>query len=106
MGDRVGVTIGGVRRELAATRPGSANGKLKVPLVVLRPDALEIVDDDQQAWRGEVVNRRFTGGSAVYRVRTSDNVELEVASSRMNLREGDPAGVAVIREPVPVVNAE
>jgi iron(III) transport system ATP-binding protein len=106
MGDRVGVTIGGVRRELAATRPGSANGKLKAPLVVLRPDALEIVDDDQQAWRGEVVNRRFTGGSAVYRVRTSDNVELEVASSRMNLREGDPAGVAVIREPVPVVNAE
>jgi len=106
MGDRVGVTIGGVRRELAATRPGSANGKLKVPLVVLRPDALEIVDDDQQAWRGEVVNRRFTGGSAVYRVRTSDNVELEVASSRMNLREGDPAGVAVIREPVPVVNEE
>ena len=106
MGDRVGVTIGGVRRELAATRPEAANGKFNAPLVVLRPDALEIVDDSQQGWRGEVVNRRFTGGSAVYRVRTADNVEIEVASSRMDLREGDSAAVSVIREPVPVVNEE
>ncbi len=106
MGDRVGVTIGGVRRDLAATRPASMNGKITSPLVVLRPDALEIVSDDAQAWKGEVINRRFTGGSAVYRVRTAENVELEVASSRMDLREGDTAAVAVIREPVPVVSSE
>ena len=106
IGDRVGVTIGGVRRELAATRPDGMKGKITSPLVVLRPDALEIVSDDPQAWKGEVINRRFTGGSAVYRVKTADNVELEVASSRMDLREGDSAGVGVIREPVPVVSKE
>lgn len=106
IGDRVGVTIGGVRRELAATRPQAMNGKMNSPLVVLRPDALEIVNDDAQAWKGQVVNRRFTGGSAVYRIRTDDDVELEVASSRMDLREGDSAQVGVIREPVPVVNKE
>jgi hypothetical protein len=73
---------------------------------VLRPDALEISGDDPAAWRGEVVNRRFAGGSAVYRVKTRDDVELEVASSNMKLREGDMTGVIVIREPVPVVKAE
>jgi putative spermidine/putrescine transport system ATP-binding protein len=106
LGDRVGVTIGGVRRELAATRPDGMNGRITSSLVVLRPDALEIVGDDPQAWKGEVINRRFTGGSAVYRVKTADNVELEVASSRMDLREGDSAAVGVIREPVPVVSRE
>jgi ABC-type Fe3+/spermidine/putrescine transport system ATPase subunit len=107
LGDRVGVTIGGVRRELSATRPSGANGKLNSPLVVLRPDALEIVgNDDTSAWKGKVANRRFTGGSAVYRVVTSDDVALEVASSKMDLREGDTASVTVIREPVPVVSKE
>jgi ABC-type Fe3+/spermidine/putrescine transport system ATPase subunit len=107
LGDRAAVTIGGVRRELSATRPSTAIGKLESPLVVLRPDALEIVGgDDAGGWKGKVVNRRFTGGSAVYRIRTSDDVELEVASSKMNLREGDTASVGVIREPVPVVSKE
>jgi ABC-type Fe3+/spermidine/putrescine transport system ATPase subunit len=105
LGDRVAVTIGGVRRELAATRPDGANGKLKDPRVVLRPDALEI-SDDASAWRGEVVNRRFTGGSAVYRIKSADGVELEVASGNMSLREGDTAGVRVSREPVPAVSGE
>jgi ABC-type Fe3+/spermidine/putrescine transport system ATPase subunit len=104
LGDRIAVTIGGVRRELASTRPSDA--RITSPLAVLRPDALEIAQDEQSAWRGQVTNRRFTGGSAVYKVRTSDNVELEVASSNMNLREGDLAGVIVSREPVPVVSAE
>ena len=103
IGDRVAVTIGGIRRELGATTP---NGAIESPLVVLQPDALEIAADDAEAWRGEVINRRFTGGSAVYRIKTADQVELEVASSRMDLREGDTAAVTVIREPVPVVNKE
>ena len=106
MGERVAVTIGGVRRELAATHPGGGNGAIKNPLVVLRPDALEIAPDDATAWRGEVVNRRFTGGSAVYRVRTADEVEIEVESSNMRMREGDTTGVIVAREPVPVVSGE
>ena len=103
LGDRVAVTIGGVRRELSATRPAGVEGKLNDPRVVLRPDALEITDD-AGSWRGEVVNRRFTGGSAVYRIKSADGVELEVASGNMSLREGDTAGVHVMREPVPVVS--
>jgi iron(III) transport system ATP-binding protein len=107
VGDRVAVNIGGVRRELAATLPNGMSGTLTSPLVVLRPDALEIAaTDDAEAWRGEVINRRFTGGSAVYRIRTAARVELEVASSRMDLREGDSTAVTVSREPVPVVNKE
>ena len=104
LGDRVAVTIGGVRRELSSTRP--SNERITSPLAVLRPDALEIASGDADAWRGQVTNRRFTGGSAVYKVRTADNVELEVASSNMNLREGEVAGVIVSREPVPVVSGE
>ncbi|HZI99385.1 MAG TPA: ABC transporter ATP-binding protein [Gemmatimonadaceae bacterium] len=103
LGDRVAVTINGVRRELSATRP---DGKIESPRVVLRPNALEIAPDNSDGWRGQVVNRRFTGGSAVYRVKTSDGLELEVESSNMKLREGDTTGVVVAREPVPVVSAE
>lgn len=103
LGDRVAVTIGGVRRELSATRP---DGRIEEPHVVLRPNALEIAPDNSDGWRGEVVNRRFTGGSAVYRVRMSDGIELEVESANMKLREGDHTGVIVQREPVPVVSAE
>ena len=103
LGERAAVTIGGIRRELSTTRP---DGAMRSPLVVLRPDALEITGDDTSAWRGEVINRRFTGGSAVYRVRTSDGVELEVSSSDMRLREGDTTGVTVAREPVPMVSDE
>ena len=105
IGDKAAVTLGGVRRELAATRTGG-DGAMKSPLVVLRPDALDISNDEAGGWRGEVVNRRFTGGTAVYRVKTQDGVELEVASSEMRLREGDRAGVAVVKEPVPLVEAE
>lgn len=103
LGDRVAVTIGGVRRELSATRP---DGRIESPRVVLRPNSLEIAPDNSDGWRGEVVNRRFTGGSAVYRVKASDGVELEIESSNMKLREGDTTGVIVAREPVPVVNGE
>jgi len=83
-GDRTVVTIGGVRRELATTGEGN--------LVVLRPDALEI-SDERSAWRGKVTNRRFVGGSVVYRIKTADAIELEVASNNMGLREGDATGV-------------
>ena len=103
LGDRVAVTIGGVRRELNATRPAGAT--IKSARVVLRPDALDISRDDS-GWKGQVVNRRFTGGSAVYQIRAADDVVLEVSTSRMDLREGDSTGVVVAREPVPVVSGE
>jgi len=102
LGGRAAVTVGGVRREFATTRP--ASGQMRSPMAVLRPDALEISADNDGSWRGEVVNRRFTGGTAVYRVRAADNVVLEVSSDRMDLREGDVTGVLIKREPVPVVS--
>lgn len=104
LGGKVAVTIGGVRRELSTTSPG--NAPVRSPMVVLRPDALEISASGEGAWRGEVVNRRFTGGTAVYRIRTADGVVLEVSSQQMGLREGDTTGVIVRREPVPLVSGE
>jgi len=101
LGERVAVTIGGSRKEFSLTRPGN-NGRLDPAMVVLRPDALEISTDDE-SWRGEVVNRRFTGGSAVYRISMTGDVVVEVASSEMGLREGDVTGIKVIREPLPIV---
>ena len=104
LGDRVGVTIAGQRREFGSTKPNGSTGKLNSPHVVLRPDALEIArDGDDSAWRGEVVNRRFAGGSAVYRVKVQDGTVLEVESGEMGLREGDTTGVRVAREPLPMV---
>lgn len=107
LGDRVGVAVAGERREFAATKPNGHTGKLASPHVVLRPDALEIAQEsDSTAWRGEVLNRRFTGGSAVYRVKVADGTVLEVESTVMGLREGDTAGVRVSREPLPLVAGE
>ncbi len=107
LGDKVGVTIGGTRQEFLATRPVSSARKLSAARVVLRPDALEISTNGvDAAWNGKVVNRRFTGGSAVYKVRVADGTELEVESGQMGLREGDLAGVRVAREPLPMVSGE
>ena len=105
LGDKVAVTVDGVRRELNATKP-AGTGAMRSPLVVLRPDALGISGDEGDGWRGEVINRRFTGGNAVYRLRTADGVELEVTSTEMRIREGDRATVTVVKEPVPIVEAE
>jgi len=103
-GERVGVSVGGLRMEFAATRPPAGSGRSGKTLVVLRPDALDLTPaGEENAWHGEVVNRRFTGGSAVYKVKLSDNITVEVASQNMQLREGDAAGVKVVREPLPVV---
>jgi ABC-type Fe3+/spermidine/putrescine transport system ATPase subunit len=107
LGDKVAVTIAGERREFRATRPFANGQLLNSPRVVLRPDALEIArDGDESAWKGEVVNRRFTGGSAVYQVRVADGTVLEVESGEMRLREGNTAGVRVAREPLPLVSGE
>ncbi|MEP6507530.1 MAG: ABC transporter ATP-binding protein [Gemmatimonadales bacterium] len=107
LGDRVAVTIGGQRREFSSSKPNGHVGKFNSPRVVLRPDALEIAKDgDDSAWRGEVINRRFTGGSAVYRVKMTDGIVLEVESGVMGLREGDITGVRVAREPLPLVAEE
>jgi ABC-type Fe3+/spermidine/putrescine transport system ATPase subunit len=106
-GDRAAVTIGGVRRELSVTRPANVKSTGAALRVVLRPDALDLLPPDAEAaWTGEVVNRRFAGGDAVYRVKMADNVVMEVESRKMDAREGERVGVGVSREPVPVVEAE
>lgn len=104
LGERVAVTVGGRRMEFAATRSHGSNGQRGRPLVVFRPDALDLdSSENHDTWRGQVVNRRFTGGSAIYKVKLADDVTVEVASPKMGLREGDTTGVRVIREPLPVV---
>ncbi len=96
--------MAGLRRELTSTSPNGA--AVKSPKVVLRPDSLEIASNDGEVWKGKVISRRFTGGSAVYRVQASDDVVLEVNSQKIDIREGETAGVIVKREPVPVVSGD
>jgi len=106
-GDRMALTIGGVRREFAVTRPPSATATGKPMLVVLRPDALELLPADTSgAWLGGVLTRRFAGGTSVYRVKMAGDITMEVESSKMKVREGDRVGVGISREPLPLVEAE
>jgi putative spermidine/putrescine transport system ATP-binding protein len=103
-GDRVAVTIGGIRREYSATSPPGTRAVTGAWRVILRPDALDLLPAGADGgWTGEVANRRFAGGSAVYRVKMADNVVMEVESRRMDAREGERIGVGVSREPLPVV---
>jgi putative spermidine/putrescine transport system ATP-binding protein len=105
-GDRMAITIGGVRREFSVTRPG-ASSSANAWRAVLRPDALDLVAADTAgAWPGEVLTRRFAGGYAVYRVKLAGDTVMEVESNRMDVREGDRIGVVISREPVPTVTAD
>ena len=102
-GARMALTIGGVRREFTVTRPQAA-GAGKPMLVVLRPDALELLPADTAgAWLGEVLTRRFAGGTSVYRVKMAGDITMEVESSKMKVRESDRVGVGISREPLPLV---
>ena len=105
-GNRMALAIGGVRREFTVTRPPNATDTGRPMLVVLRPDALELLPPDASgAWTGEVMSRRFAGGSSVYRVKMPGDVTMEVESSMMGVREGDRVGVGISREPLPLVEA-
>jgi len=106
-GDRVAVTIGGVKREYAVTRPPNVKSTGRALRVVLRPDALDLLPPDADGeWAGEVTSRRFAGGNAVYRVKMADNVVMEVESRVMDVREGERVGVGISREPLPAVEVE
>ncbi|HUQ21310.1 MAG TPA: ABC transporter ATP-binding protein [Gemmatimonadaceae bacterium] len=101
--DRAAIVIGGVRKEFAVTRAPGSEAAREVK-AVLRPDALDLVAPDTDgAWPGEVLTRRFAGGFAVYRVKLTGDVVMEVESSRMEVREGDRMSVIISREPVPTV---
>lgn len=103
-GERMALTIGGLRREFTVTRAPGVISTGRAMKVVLRPDSLELVSPDSgEAWVGDVVTRRFAGGNAVYRVKLAGDVTMEVESTKMAVREGDRVGVVISREPVPVV---
>ena len=103
-GERMALTIGGVRREFTVMRPQNLKGSGSRLYVVLRPDALELLPASAEgAWLGEVVTRRFAGSNAVYRVKLEGDVMMEVESSKMDVREGDRVSVGISREPVPLV---
>jgi ABC-type Fe3+/spermidine/putrescine transport system ATPase subunit len=98
------VTIGGVARELAVSRPKGAPEKFENAFVVLRPDALELSKGAGVfAWRGRVVNRRFAGGLVVYRVQLADGVVVEVESSSAEAHEDETVSVSPLKGPFPIV---
>jgi ABC-type Fe3+/spermidine/putrescine transport system ATPase subunit len=104
-GNIVAVTIGGVTRELAVTRPANALPRFDDAYVVLRPDALEMSRGASVfAWRGRVINRRFAGGLVVYRVQLGDNVLVQVESAAGEAREDETVSVSPLKGPFPLVS--
>jgi ABC-type Fe3+/spermidine/putrescine transport system ATPase subunit len=102
-GDRGILTIGGVSREVRVVLPNgrSEGGQVHA---VLRPDALEMVSSpDRDDWRGTIVERRFAGALLAYRVKLSDDVEVEVHTTERGREIGESVAVRVSREPVAVV---
>jgi putative spermidine/putrescine transport system ATP-binding protein len=107
------VTLGGVSRDVAVTRPdgqGAGGAPLGRALAVLRPESLAFAPPDgADGWPGTVTARRFAGAATVYHVAVADGasgVELEVATPERVAREGEQVRVRVVREPIALVAAE
>jgi ABC-type Fe3+/spermidine/putrescine transport system ATPase subunit len=100
------VTIGGVARDLAVTRPNGAPSHVESAYVVLRPDALELSrSPGVLAWRGRITNRRFAGGIVVYRVQLAGGISVDVESQSGEAREDDDVSVSPLKGPFPLVPA-
>jgi ABC-type Fe3+/spermidine/putrescine transport system ATPase subunit len=103
-GNTASVIIGGKTREVTVNRPKGMSLPYGKAFVVLRPEALELVDPGgNAAWPGRVVNRRFAGGVIVYRVELSDGVTVDVESASGNAHEDDNVAVALTKGPFPIV---
>ncbi|MGH7664804.1 MAG: ABC transporter ATP-binding protein [Gemmatimonadaceae bacterium] len=104
-GRAISIRIGGVERRVGARAPdGAANGD--GALAVLRPDSLGLTAvDGVDSWPGTVSARRFAGASLAYHVLLDGGIEVEVASAKRDVREGDRVGVGIVRETVAVVAA-
>jgi ABC-type Fe3+/spermidine/putrescine transport system ATPase subunit len=88
------VTIGSVTRELSVTRREESPPRFEKAYVVMRPDALQLSRErGGAAWRGRVINRRFAGAVAVYRVRLADDVTVEVESTSGEIHEDETVTV-------------
>jgi iron(III) transport system ATP-binding protein len=104
-GNTASVTIGGRARELLVRRPDGATARYEKAFIVMRPDALRLVDaNDASAWQGRIVNRRFAGGLEVYRVQLADEIVVEVESSTSDAREEETIGVVPLDRPFPIVS--
>jgi putative spermidine/putrescine transport system ATP-binding protein len=98
------VTIGGVARDLAVTRPSGATSPVANAFVVLRPDALEMARGASVlAWKGKITNRRFAGGLVVYRIQLADGITVDVESPSSAAHEDDNVSVSPLKGPFPLV---
>jgi iron(III) transport system ATP-binding protein len=103
-GHTASVTIGGRTRELAVNRPKGTPSPYATAFVVLRPEALDLVDQGgDSAWPGRVVNRRFAGGVIVYRVQLSDGITVDVESASGKAHEDADVLVGPLKGPFPIV---
>src|SRR5256714_3966584 len=105
-GATAAVTIGGVTRDLAETRPKGAASPFESAVVVMLADTLEITRGAGVfAWRGRVTNPRFAGGVVVYRVELagSDGVTGDVESLSGDAHEDDTVSDSPFKGPVPPV---
>jgi hypothetical protein len=76
------------------TRREESPARFEKAYVVMRPDALQLSRErGGAAWRGRVINRRFAGAVAVYRVRLADDVTVEVESTSGEIHEDETVTV-------------
>ena len=101
------VSLGGHERRVSVVAARGPGGKpFADALIVLRPEALAFTSSGaDSAFPGTIVGRRFTGNAMSYDVLLEGETMVEVASQDRALHEGDRIGVAVAREPVPLVEA-
>jgi ABC-type Fe3+/spermidine/putrescine transport system ATPase subunit len=108
LGDAVWVTVGSVALAAPArddTAPATQDASREL-VAVLRPESLAMVDDDEQpAWEGTVVGRRFAGGHTVYQVRLESGAVAEVMGDGFGAPEGETVRVRLSGLPLAVVSA-
>jgi ABC-type Fe3+/spermidine/putrescine transport system ATPase subunit len=105
-GDRAAVTIGAKTIDVRVTRAPTAEAapRFEHAYIVMRPDELALSSSDEdQAWPGRITNRRFAGGTVVYRVELAQDVVVEVESETGTEREGELVGVMPSAGPFPLV---
>ena len=102
-GDGVRVSVGSVALAAPARRSND-HGDISHLIAVLRPESLQLVDDDEQpAWEGTVAGRRFAGGHTVYRVRLESGAVVEVMGDGVGAPEGATVRVRLSGQPIATV---
>ena len=101
------MTLNGVERRIGVVADRGPGGKpFADAAVVLRAEALAFTSPGAEtAFPGTIVGRRFSGTTMTYDVLLEGEATVEVASQDRTLREGDRVGVAIARDPVPLVSS-